>query len=167
MLSEPSPERRALAEQAGVQVTLSPERDDVVAHVKALTGGLGADVVVECVGRPETVQQALDATRRLGCCVLNGLPSEPLRLDLTEVVFGEKRVVGSLASAWQFERAIDLIVSGRLQPRLMVGAIRAFEDLRAALADARDRRDLGKIVVAHEPGRTTDEFAPAAAATAW
>jgi threonine dehydrogenase-like Zn-dependent dehydrogenase len=46
MVSEPSAQRRALAAQAGVQVTLSPERQDVVAEVRALTGGLGADVAV-------------------------------------------------------------------------------------------------------------------------
>jgi len=71
---------------------------------------------VECVGLPATVRQALDSTRRRGRCVLNGLPSQPVELDITELVFGEKHVVGSLASAWQFERAIELIASGRLRP---------------------------------------------------
>jgi len=149
MLSEPSPQRRQLAERAGVHVALSPDSEDVVARVRDLTGGLGADVVVECVGVQATVRQALDATRRRGRCVLNGLPSTPVEVDLTEVVFGEKHVVGSLASAWQFERAIDLIAAGRLQPKLMVDTPRAFDALPLALADARDRRDLGKLVVAH------------------
>jgi 2-desacetyl-2-hydroxyethyl bacteriochlorophyllide A dehydrogenase len=152
MLSEPSRERRALAQRAGVNATWSPETDDVVARVRELTSGLGADVVVECVGRPVTVQQALDATRRRGTCVLNGLPSAAVTVDITELVFGEKRVVGSLASAWQFERAIDLIASGRLRPRLMVDTPRPFAELPSALADARDRRDLGKLVVAHADG---------------
>jgi L-iditol 2-dehydrogenase len=149
MLSEPGLERRKLAERAGVHVTIDPEQEDVAAQARELTGGLGADVVVECVGLPATVRQALDSTRRRGRCVLNGLPSQPVELDITELVFGEKHVVGSLASAWQFERAIELIASGRLRPRLMVDQLRAFEALPAALADARDRRDLGKIVVAH------------------
>lgn len=149
MLSEPSPERRALAERAGVHFTFDPQHDDVMDQVRERTGGLGADVVVECVGVPATVRQALEATRRRGRCVLNGLPSQPVELDVTELVFGEKHVVGSIASAWQFERVIDLIDSGRLQPRLMVDSPRAFDALPQALADARDRRDLGKIVVAH------------------
>jgi L-iditol 2-dehydrogenase len=151
MLSEPSPERRALAKHAGVHVRLAPDVEDVVERVRELTGGLGADVVVECVGLPVTVRQALQATRRRGRCVLNGLPSLPVEVDISELVFGEKHVVGSLASAWQFERAIDLICAGRLRPRLMVETPRAFEDLPQALADAQDRRDLGKIVVAHAP----------------
>src|SRR5256885_7103471 len=58
MLSEPSPQRRALADQAGVQLTIDPAVDDVPRRVRGLTGGLGADVVVECVGSPATVQQA-------------------------------------------------------------------------------------------------------------
>jgi L-iditol 2-dehydrogenase len=149
MLSEPSRERRALAERAEVHVTLNPEAEDVVARVRDLTGGLGADVVVECVGRAETVQHALAATRRRGRCVLNGLPNAPVELDVSDLVFGEKHIVGSLASAWQFERAIDLIAVGRLQPRVMVDEPRSFDDLPAALQDARDRHDVGKIVVAH------------------
>jgi threonine dehydrogenase-like Zn-dependent dehydrogenase len=149
LLSEPSPARRALAHKAGVHVALDPRSEDIVDRTRALTGGLGADVVVECVGLPDTVRQAVDATRRRGRCVLNGLPSAAVELDITELVFGEKLVVGSLASAWQFERAIELISSGRLQPRLMVDAPRPFDTLPSALADARDRRDLGKIVVAH------------------
>jgi 2-desacetyl-2-hydroxyethyl bacteriochlorophyllide A dehydrogenase len=149
MLSEPNPRRRQLARRAGVHATFSPETDDLVAEVRALTGGLGADVVIECVGLPETVQQALDATRRRGTCVLSGLPSATVQMDITELVFGEKHVVGSLASAWQFERAIQLIADGKLRPRLIVEEPRAFNALPAALADARDRRDLGKIVVAH------------------
>jgi threonine dehydrogenase-like Zn-dependent dehydrogenase len=152
MLSEPSPERRALADQAGVHLTIDPEADDVPHRVRDLTGGLGADVVVECVGSPVTVQQALDATRRLGRCVLNGLPSEPIPLNISDLVFGEKHVVGSLASAWQFERAIELVATGRVRPGLMVGATYAFEDVPAALEAARARRDLGKIVIDHRLG---------------
>lgn len=149
MLSEPSPQRRALATRAGVHVTLDPASEDVIARVRNLTGGLGVDVAVECVGVAETVQQALDATRRRGRCVLNGLPSAPVELDIVEVVFGEKHVVGSLASAWQFERTIDLIASRQVHPELVVGATYAFADLPAALEAARTRRDLGKIVIDH------------------
>jgi threonine dehydrogenase-like Zn-dependent dehydrogenase len=149
LLSEPSAERRALAARAGVHVTIDPTSEDVVARVRGLTGGLGVDVAVECVGVAQTVQQALDATRRRGRCVLNGLPSAPLELDIVELVFGEKHVVGSLASAWQFERTMELIASGRVTPSLMVGATFGFEEVPAALAAAQTRRDLGKIVIDH------------------
>jgi len=149
LLSEPSPERRALAEAAGVHVTLDPGVDDVVARARELTGGLGVDVAVECVGTAGTVQQALDATRRRGRCVLNGLPAAPVELDIGELVFGEKHVVGSLASAWQFERTIDLIAAGRVQPALMLGATFAFDAVPLALEAAQTRRDLGKVVIDH------------------
>jgi threonine dehydrogenase-like Zn-dependent dehydrogenase len=119
--------------------------------VRALTGGLGADVVVECVGLEATIQQALDATRRCGRCVVSGLPGGPVSLDVTDLVFGEKHVLGSLASAWQFERTIALIAAGRIRPSLVVDAVRPFEELPGALADARERRDLCKIVIDHRP----------------
>jgi 2-desacetyl-2-hydroxyethyl bacteriochlorophyllide A dehydrogenase len=152
MLSEPSPERRALAGAAGVHELLSPNDEDVVARVRSLTDGLGADVVVECVGLEATVQQALDATRRLGRCVISGLPGAALRLELTELVFGEKQLLGSLASAWQFGRTVALVASGRIAPSRVVSAVRPFAELPQALADAQSRRDLCKIVIDHTGG---------------
>jgi threonine dehydrogenase-like Zn-dependent dehydrogenase len=143
--------RRAVASAAGVHAVLSPD-DDVVARVRDLTDGLGADVVVECVGVEATVQQALDCTRRLGRCVIAGLPGAPVRLDVTELVFGEKQVAGSLASAWQFGRTVALVASGRITPSTVVGAVRPFEEVPRALAEAQHRRDLCKIVVDHTGG---------------
>lgn len=149
LLSERHEHRRDVARRAGVHHVFAPE-EDVPSRVRELTGGLGADVVIECVGIEATVQQAIAATRRRGRCVLNGIPGGPVTLDLGELVFGEKQVVGSLASAWQFERTIDLIVGGRVRPRLIVDAIRPFSELPAALRDARERPDLCKIVVQHD-----------------
>jgi L-iditol 2-dehydrogenase len=156
ILSEPQAHRRALAGRAGVHLTLDPHAENVVDAVRAQTGELGADAAIECVGAGSTIQQALDATRRQGRCVLAGIPSEPVTLDVAPVVFGEKRVRGALASAWQFERALALIAAGRVHPRLMVDAPRPFLDLPSALEDLRTRPDLCKIVLDHgttEPRR--------------
>ncbi len=48
---------------------------DVVAAVQALTGGHGADVVIEAVGRPETYKQAFYARDLAGTVVLVGVPT--------------------------------------------------------------------------------------------
>ena len=52
----------------GVHVTIEADKVDSVQAVRDLTGGRGADVVMECVGVEVSVQQALDMTRRGGCC---------------------------------------------------------------------------------------------------
>ena len=154
ILSEPNAHRREVAARAGVHATVSPTEEDVIECVRSLTGELGVDVAVECVGIEATVRQAIDATRRRGRCVLSGLPDRPVSLDLSGIVFGEKRIVGSLASAWQFGRTIDLIASGRIHPSLMVDAVRPFPELVNALEEARSRPDVCKAVIDHQTGRT-------------
>lgn len=149
IMSELSPERREVARRMGVHVTVAAESANPVDEVRALTGGRGADVVLECVGVERSVQQALDMTRRGGRCVLGGLPVQPLQLDIQEVVFGEKVVVGALASAWQFGKAMDLITSRRINPAGIISREYAFEEAAEALATAHTHRELCKLMIKH------------------
>lgn len=153
IMSEPNQNRREIAQRAGVHVTLSPVEDELDEQIRARTGGLGVDVALECVGIAETAQQAVKATRRRGRCVLSGLPDRPVALDLSDIVFGQKRIIGALASAWHFGRTIDLIASAQIHPSLIVDAVREFPNLTEALAEAQTRPDLCKIVIDHQIGR--------------
>jgi S-(hydroxymethyl)mycothiol dehydrogenase len=75
----------------------SREQDPVEA-IRALTGGFGADVVIEAIGRPETYEQAFYARDLAGRVVLVGVPTPGMRLDLPlDDVFGRG---GSLKSSW-------------------------------------------------------------------
>jgi L-iditol 2-dehydrogenase len=149
IMSELSPERRAVGERMGVHVTIEAERTDPVQVVRDLTDGRGADVVMECVGVEESVQQAIDMTRRGGRCVLGGLPVKPQKLDLKEVVFGEKQLVGAMASVWQFGRALDLIVNKRLNPAGIIAREYSFAQTPEALEQAHKRRELCKLMINH------------------
>jgi threonine dehydrogenase-like Zn-dependent dehydrogenase len=58
-----------LARQCGASLTLNIGRDDVLAAVRDLTGGLGADVYLEGSGHPSAVPQGLNLLRKLGTFV--------------------------------------------------------------------------------------------------
>src|SRR5690606_18284302 len=60
---DPIPARREKALLMGADIVLDPNKDDVVAEVKRLTNGAGADVALECLGRTETLAGCLDCTR--------------------------------------------------------------------------------------------------------
>jgi 2-desacetyl-2-hydroxyethyl bacteriochlorophyllide A dehydrogenase len=149
IMSELSPERREVARRMGVHVTVEADKTDPVAAVRELTGGRGADVVMECVGVEASVQQAIDMTRRGGRCVLGGLPVKPLSLDMKEVVFGEKQLVGAMASVWQFGKALDLIVNKRVNPAGIIAREYPFEQTPDALKQAHERRELCKLMIKH------------------
>jgi S-(hydroxymethyl)mycothiol dehydrogenase len=93
---------------------------DPVEAIRDLTGGHGADVVIEAVGRPETYKQAFYARDLAGTVVLVGVPTPEMRLELPLLdVFGRG---GALKSSWygdclpsrDFPMLIDLFLQHRL-----------------------------------------------------
>lgn len=64
--TDPSAYRRDLAVALGADAVFDPSDPDALARVRAMTGGKGVDVVIECAGAPEAQRFALDAVRRLG-----------------------------------------------------------------------------------------------------
>ncbi|MER5353541.1 S-(hydroxymethyl)mycothiol dehydrogenase [Kitasatospora sp. NPDC002551] len=110
----------ATAEKLGATHTVNSRNTDPVEAIRELTGGHGADVVVEAVGRPETYQQAFYARDLAGTVVLVGVPTPEMKLELPLLdVFGRG---GALKSSWygdclpsrDFPMLIDLYLQGRL-----------------------------------------------------
>ncbi|GAA2641391.1 S-(hydroxymethyl)mycothiol dehydrogenase [Paractinoplanes durhamensis] len=86
------------ASSFGATHTINARGADVVAEIQALTGGNGADVVIEAVGRPETYKQAFYARDLAGTVVLVGVPTPEMTIELPLLdVFGRG---GALKSSW-------------------------------------------------------------------
>ena len=108
------------ARKFGATHTINAKGADVVAEVQKLTGGFGADVVVEAVGRPETYKQAFYARDLAGTVVLVGVPTPELTIELPLLdVFGRG---GALKSSWygdclptrDFPMLTELYLQGRV-----------------------------------------------------
>ena len=69
------PRKLERREAFGATHTVNPADGDVVEAIQALTGGFGADVVIDAVGRPETYRQAFYARDLAGTVVLVGVPT--------------------------------------------------------------------------------------------
>ncbi|WP_432870048.1 S-(hydroxymethyl)mycothiol dehydrogenase [Microbispora rosea] len=104
----------------GATHTVNSRETDPVEAIRDLTGGFGADVVIEAVGRPETYKQAFYARDLAGTVVLVGVPTPEMQLELPLLdVFGRG---GALKSSWygdclpsrDFPMLIDLYLQGRL-----------------------------------------------------
>ncbi|MBZ4322647.1 Zn-dependent alcohol dehydrogenase [Streptomyces huiliensis] len=74
-----SPEKEELARACGA-TEFVPAGEDAVGRVRELTGGHGADVAIECVGRPETIRTAWTATRRGGRTTVVGVGGRDQRV---------------------------------------------------------------------------------------
>ncbi|HJX79706.1 S-(hydroxymethyl)mycothiol dehydrogenase [Glutamicibacter sp.] len=93
-----NPAKLETAKQLGATHTIDSSKGDPVEAIKELTGGFGADVVIDAVGRPETYKQAFYARDLAGRVVLVGVPTPEMKLELPLLdVFGHG---GSLKSSW-------------------------------------------------------------------
>jgi S-(hydroxymethyl)mycothiol dehydrogenase len=108
------------ARQFGATDVVNSRETDPVERIRELTGGFGADVVIDAVGRPKTYEQAFYARDLAGTVVLVGVPTPEMRLELPLLdVFGRG---GALKSSWygdclpsrDFPALVDLHLEGRL-----------------------------------------------------
>jgi S-(hydroxymethyl)mycothiol dehydrogenase len=108
------------AADLGATHTVNAAQVDTVEAVRELTGGFGADVVIDAVGRPETWRQAFYARDLAGTVVLVGVPTPDMTLEMPLVDFFSRG--GALKSSWygdclperDFPTLVDLYLQGRL-----------------------------------------------------
>jgi L-iditol 2-dehydrogenase len=112
---------------------------DVVETVRGMTGGLGADVVLEAAGTPSTLRWALAALRKGGRIAAVGIPTEAVEVDVRDLVLYELELAGSRASAGEMRRVMPLIVDGRMRLDQIMTHQFALADFGQALATFRDR----------------------------
>ncbi|MEJ7706381.1 MAG: S-(hydroxymethyl)mycothiol dehydrogenase [Nocardioidaceae bacterium] len=128
----------AKSRELGATHTVNASEEDVVESIKSLTGGFGADVVIDAVGRPETWKQAFYGRDLAGTAVLVGVPSPEMTVELPLMhVFGRG---GSLKSSWygdclpsrDFPMLVDLYLQGRLPLDAFVSETIGLGDVEAA-----------------------------------
>lgn len=92
------PRKLEWAREFGATHVIDASTEDPVERIRELTGGFGADLVVEAVGRPETYEQAFYARDLAGRVVLVGVPTPDLEVTLPLIeIFGRG---GALKSSW-------------------------------------------------------------------
>lgn len=134
LVVEPSPARAALARELGATATCAPSEVDEL--VQEATGGLGADAVVECAGRPETIQSAVDRVRRGGAVTLIGLSDRDATIKPGIWLMKEVTVRCSIAYEQRdFGPVVDLLADGRIRADLLHTRTVPLSRLSDALAE--------------------------------
>lgn len=121
------PTRLVLAGEVGATAVLSSDAD-VVEQVMQLTEGRGVDVVIEAVGRNETVKASIESVRKGGTVVLVGNILPEVTLPLQKVVTRQIRLQGSCASAGEYPRAIELLANGTIRVKQLISAVAPLEE---------------------------------------
>lgn len=149
---EPNAARGALATQLGAAAVIDPARDDVAARVAALCGPLGPDVVFECAGIPQTIDQSVKLARRGGVVSLVGMATVPAQISPGDWLVKEVRLVASLGQLHdEFGTAMQLVADGRLALEPLHTGTVALEDIDRGFRDLLAGGDQVKILVAPRP----------------
>ena len=122
------PTRLELARSMGATETIPHSGAALVRECLRLTRGVGMDISFEAVGRDETVNAAIAATRKGGTVTLIGNVTPEVKLPLQTVVSKELRLQGTAASAGEYPQAIELISSGRIQVQPLITEVAALAD---------------------------------------
>ncbi|URM88967.1 S-(hydroxymethyl)mycothiol dehydrogenase [Streptomyces sp. MRC013] len=147
------PRKLETARRLGATHTVDARRTDPVEAVRDLTGGFGADVVIEAVGRPETYRQAFYARDLAGTVVLVGVPTPEMKIELPLLdVFGRG---GALKSSWygdclpsrDFPMLVDLHLQGRLDLDAFVSETVALDEVEDAFVRMQKGDVLRSVVV--------------------
>ncbi len=108
--------RQKLARDFGATDIVAERGGDAVARIKELTGGIGADAVLECVGTSESMTQAIGCTRPGGTVGYVGVP-HGVALDGQTLFFRHVRLFGGPAPVRRYlPKLIDLVFSGKINP---------------------------------------------------
>lgn len=104
------------------------------------TDGWGASVVFECAGTAKSVQTALEAVAPAGCVVWVGMPVDPVPMDIVLAQSKEIRMETVFRYANVYDRAIELMASGKVDLKPLVSETFAFKESVAAFERAVEAR---------------------------
>jgi alcohol dehydrogenase, propanol-preferring len=141
-----SARKLALARQLGAEQAIDASREDVAARVRELTGGAGADVVFECVGKAESMTGASASLGRRGRLVFIGYSADSFTVHPIQLVVFEQRVMGSVGATLQeLHEAVDLVARGVV--RTIVDRTMPLPKFEEALGAVERGEVVGKVVL--------------------
>ena len=141
--------RLAVVKQNGADHVVNVTREDAVDAVKRITNGHGAHYVLECSGAPNAVNDAMKMLNRGGRICLAAFPQEPVPVDVAYLVRNNIYVFGIRGEGKSAtRRAASLIAQKRFSPKLIHTHTFSFDEVPAAIRQARERIDDAiKVVV--------------------
>jgi 2-desacetyl-2-hydroxyethyl bacteriochlorophyllide A dehydrogenase len=144
---EPLPHKREIAQRVGAHLVFDPAAGNVSSSLLDLTG-VGADVVIECVGKPATMKLALELARRGGtveffgvCPIGDTFPVEP-----NQIYFKELTIVGSYVNPHTFARSITVLENGIVRIDAFQIDRFSLDGVHEALAYQREGKTLKSII---------------------
>lgn len=138
--------RQDLALEYGATDIVTERGDDGVATIKRLTGNVGADSVLECVGTNESMFQAINAARPGGSIGFVGVP-HGVELKGEFLFFAQKNLLGGPAPVRRFlPHLIDLVLTRQIDPGKVFDQVLPIEDVADGYRAMDERRAIKTLL---------------------
>ena len=158
--------RLGSAAHFGADTTINNGREDAIARIMELTGGLGADVAFEAVGVPATFELAADLIRPCGRIANIGVHGHPVTLHLEKLWIRDVTITTGLVDTYTIPRLMKLVAGGRLDPTIFATHRFGLADTMAAYDTFADAATTKALKVVLEGGERDARFNRHAAAGA-
>jgi threonine dehydrogenase-like Zn-dependent dehydrogenase len=138
--------RQKLAREFGATEIVTERGDQGITRIKELTRGVGADSVLECVGTPESMQQAIGAARPGGYLSYVGVP-HGVQLDAQNLFYRHVHLHGGPAPVRRYlPKLIDLIWSKKIDPGKVFDLVLPLEQVAEGYRAMDERRAIKTLL---------------------
>ncbi|XP_027123255.1 uncharacterized protein [Coffea arabica] len=144
-------EKLQKAKTLGATYTINARNEDAAKKIKEITGGMGVDVAVEALGKPQTFNQCVQSVRDGGKAVMIGLTLSGAKgeVDINHLVRRQIKVIGSYGgrARQDLPKLVKLAESGIFNLKAAVSRTLTFEEADKAYKDLDKGNIIGRAVV--------------------
>lgn len=147
IMIEPVLEKHEIAKKLGADICIDPTKQSA-AEILAANGIDRVSTVIECVGKVETMNLAIQIAGKKSTVMMFGLtaPDDELKIKPFEIFQKEIVLKASFINPYTQQRAIELIDSGKIDVASFIYECAPLEKLPVILSDASLRRK-GKFII--------------------
>lgn len=143
--------RLEIAKKYGASATINSKNNNFEDKIRELTDGNGADVVIECVGTTDCLQQSLNIVRPGGTVAFVGLFWEPFPLNVTDFFLRNLTLRGGVAPSRKYiPELLPLVERGKLDPTHVISHRISLDEVPRGYEIMNNRTD-GAIKVVFTP----------------
>ncbi len=144
-------DKRRIAEELGATATVDPSSGDVIELIAGASGLLpgGADVVIECAGVAETVEQTPRLAKKGGTALILGVMPQGTKVAIEpfDLLFREIRLLSSFVNPFTHARAADLIATGAIKVEPLITRKIGLEEARQTIINPAPNGEIRALVI--------------------
>ena len=117
--------------EIGADIVLDPELGGSALREKifSLTSEIGADIVIDCAGIPDTFKESLSLCKRGGQVIVVGISEKPFVYNPVKLIMKEIEMIGSLGYNDKFTEVIELLSRGMIKTDLFISEVIPLSDI--------------------------------------